>query len=118
MVNISTGKLRHRSTSLSESTLFQPRLAVHTSLQLQSVGTGRRAVGKPLVISPRHYFLGLLLLCYCKFNAHTSFKNQDCQVKAWSSLGEAFCGYAFCNSTKLREQIALVTEMFALSVLQ
>lgn len=39
-------------------------------------------------------------------------------MKAWSSLGEAFGGYAFCNSAKLREQIAPVTEMFALSVLQ
>lgn len=35
-----------------------------------------------------------------------------------SRLGKAFCVSTFCNSAKLREQIAMVTEMFALTVLQ
>lgn len=103
MVNISAAKLRHRSGTWLQSHTSDPALQCtprcHLNMCLCTIEI--RAMWEP-----RCHFQGLSLLCYGKFNPRWSLKTQDCQMKAPSSTGEAFCRYTFCNSAKLWEQIA------------
>lgn len=101
MVNISTGKLSHRSASLVESFRLSP--AAHPTAVSRGVSAVAeiRAMWEPSATSPKRRFQGILVLCCCKLNVHGWLRTQDYQVKAWPSLGEAFCGDAFCNSAKL-----------------